>query len=119
MEIRLVSADSRVRENLGKVAVVKGPVVYCAEEADNGKDLHLCSLLPKKPMEMDHICIAEHEFPAIRAKAKRRKPVVAKQLYTAYQKPEYEDAELLLIPYYAWANRGENEMCVWLNVHES
>ncbi len=73
----------------------------------------------KNEMEMAHIRIAEHDFPAIRAKAKRRKPVVANQLYTAYQKPEYEDAELLLIPYYAWANRGENEMCVWLNVHES
>lgn len=28
-------------------------------------------------------------------------------------------AELLLIPYYTWENRGENEMCVWLNVQES
>lgn len=119
MEIRLVSADSRVREDLGKAAVVKGPVVYCAEEADNGKDLHLYRLLTKKPMEMEHIRIAGHDFPAIRARAKHRKPVVADQLYTAYQKPEYEDAELLLIPYYAWANRGENEMRVWLNVHES
>lgn len=92
---------------------------YAYTAQDDTLWMHLYSLLPKKPMEMEHIRIAEHDFPAIRARAKHRKPVVTDQLYTAYQKPEYEDAELLLIPYYAWANRGENEMRVWLNVHES
>lgn len=36
-----------------------------------------------------------------------------------YTLTNHPDKELLLIPYYAWANRGENEMRVWLNVHES
>ena len=39
MEIQVLQADNRVRENIGKVAVVRGPVVYCLEEADNGKNL--------------------------------------------------------------------------------
>lgn len=44
MEVRLMQADSRVREDIGKAAVTRGPVVYCMEEADNGKNLHLFSL---------------------------------------------------------------------------
>ena len=39
-----MQADGRVREDIGKAAVMRGPVVYCMEEADNGKNLHLCSL---------------------------------------------------------------------------
>ena len=118
MEIRVMSADSRVRENQGKVAVVKGPVVYCAEEADNGKDLHLLHLIPEQEMSMGTIQIAKQDFPSIEAKAMRQKPVVSENIYAADQKPEYEETTLHLIPYYAWANRGENEMSVWLRVYE-
>ena len=40
MEVRTLQADSRVREDIGKVAIMRGPVVYCLEETDNGADLH-------------------------------------------------------------------------------
>ncbi|MGN0396485.1 MAG: hypothetical protein ACI4EL_00455 [Candidatus Fimimorpha sp.] len=39
-------------------------------------------------------------------------------LYERYQTAEYEDTKLTLIPYFAWANRGENEMVVWLRTSE-
>ena len=44
MTVRIMEADSRVREDIGRAAVTRGPVVYCMEEADNGKDLYLCAL---------------------------------------------------------------------------
>ncbi len=44
MQVRLVEANNRVREDIGKVAVMRGPVVYCLEECDNGTDLHLLSV---------------------------------------------------------------------------
>ena len=47
MEVRLVQTNPKVRENIGKIAVVRGPIVYCLEEADNGADLHLVRLSPK------------------------------------------------------------------------
>ena len=39
MPVQLMEADPRVREDVGKVAVTRGPVVYCLEEADNGDQL--------------------------------------------------------------------------------
>ncbi len=41
MGVHMITADERVREDIGKVAFVRGPIVYCMEEADNGKNLHL------------------------------------------------------------------------------
>ena len=44
MEIQLLASNPLVREDAGRVAVKRGPVVYCMEEADNGKNLHLTKL---------------------------------------------------------------------------
>ncbi|MCD7955994.1 MAG: glycoside hydrolase family 127 protein [Lachnospiraceae bacterium] len=55
MNVRLMSADPRVREDAGKVAVMRGPLVYCIEEADNGKDLHLLTLNPDAVPEISDI----------------------------------------------------------------
>ena len=112
---RFFQADDRVRENIGKVAVTKGPVVYCAEEADNGADLHLYRVLPGEPVSEGKVTIAGQTFPTIVVKAEKKvQKTPAEGLYHEYQPEEYEAAELTLIPYYAWANRGENEMMVWL-----
>ena len=90
---RFVISDIRVRENIGRVALMKGPVVYCLEEEDNGKDLYRCTVDTKKPLTEDAVTIEGREFPAIKAEGNR---------------------PLTFIPYYAWANRGENEMMVWV-----
>jgi len=45
MDIIIYQANPHVRENIGKLAVMRGPVVYCLEEADNGSDLHMLSLV--------------------------------------------------------------------------
>lgn len=55
MEIRLMAADPRVREDIGKAAVMRGSLVYCMEEADNGKDLHLLALNPDAVPEISDI----------------------------------------------------------------
>ncbi len=114
MEVRFYQADDRVREDLGKAAVMRGPVVYCAEEADNGKSLHLYQLLPSKPVQANEITIEGCKYPSLRVSArKKRKPEQTGRLYVKYQTPEYEPVQLHMIPYFAWANRGENEMAVW------
>ena len=52
----------------------------------------------------------------LRVDAKTKKPVTVENgLYQTWQKPVYEGKELRFIPYYAWANRGEGEMEVWVN----
>lgn len=122
MEIHMAAAHPKVRENVGKVAFTRGPIVYCMEEADNGRDLHLCKV------DMEYV---EQGLQGIRVEESRelghrmdvlkvpgwRKVADEKDdapLYRDFQMEKEEETVLTLIPYYAWGNRGEGEMCVWL-----
>ena len=116
IQTKIFSADARVREDIGKVAVMRGPVVYCMEEKDNTADLHLYKICPDAPMKETTVVIEGKEFPALTAKGRKQKKVQAESLYQEYKPVEYEDIDITLIPYYAWANRGENEMSVWIRV---
>ncbi len=136
MDVHMKAADSRVREDLGRVAFVRGPVTYCVEEADNGKDLHLyrvdtartgCAAERKNAAGENGaasksgsgVCVEMtdrlgHPMAVLKVPAKKLVPVEGSSLYRDYTPPAEEDAVLTLIPYYAWANRGEGEMTVWL-----
>ncbi len=116
IKTRILSADTRVRENVGKVAIMRGPIVYCMEEADNSADLHLYKLDTEVAMQECSVVIEGKQFPALLAKGKKQKSVENGTLYNDYQAAQYEDVDITLIPYYAWANRGENEMSVWVRV---
>lgn len=114
MDARFYQADDRVREDIGKLAVMRGPIVYCAEEADNGKNLHLYQIDPLQPVQNDEIEIEGQKYPSLCVAARKKiRTETAGQLYTKYEKAEYEQVQLRMIPYFAWANRGENEMAVW------
>ncbi|WP_369297245.1 glycoside hydrolase family 127 protein [uncultured Neglectibacter sp.] len=113
MEAKRVWANQNVREDAGRVAVQRGPMVFCLEEADNGKDLHRI-LLPRdskfteefRPELLGGVmtlrCTAKVETGETSA------------LYTSRPPETAEEKELLWVPYYAWANRGEGEMTVWV-----
>ncbi len=118
MEIRFLAADDRVREDIGKAAVSRGPIVYCMEEADNGKDLHLYRLAEEPdPVEQTRE-IGGITVTGIRTKASRRKPQEPGALYREYHKPGYEETTVDWIPYYTWANRGEGEMQVFIRTED-
>ncbi len=122
MEIRLMAADENVREDAGKAALMRGPLVYCLEGADNGADLHLLSVNPALHAAEKEIEICSVPMKAIEAdgfRIKKRKADGKETegvLYRSYRKPEKNPVRLRFIPYYAWANRGENEMQVWTAV---
>ena len=124
MEARLMAADERVREDIGKAALMRGPLVYCLEEADNGKELALLSVNPDMDEMIRETDICGVRMMAIEAngyrikKAESEEKAVEKALYRRYQKPEKIPVRLHFIPYYAWANRGENEMQIWTAVQE-
>lgn len=122
MQPRLIQASGKVREDQGKAALLRGPFVYCMEEADNGAELHRLSVYG------DGIPVAERKelhgsmVVQIRMPGRRQKDNLeagtAKQasgLYRTLTPPVYEEKELVFIPYYAWANRGEGEMTVWVS----
>ena len=115
MEVQIVEADSRVRENIGKAAVMRGPVVYCLEEADNGKDLHLLKMDETAGFETMRKDIAAESVIALRAQGWRQRPR-SEGLYFTHTQTEYDRTPLTWIPYYAWANRGEGEMQVWTRI---
>ena len=115
MEVQVLQADNRVREKIGKVAVGRRPVVYCLEEADNGKNLHLLTMDCSKPCTEVREEIAKEPIIAILAQGSREKLTQTDgSLYMPVKQAEKEPAELHFIPYYVWANRGENEMTVWV-----
>ena len=117
MKVRLIKADPRVRENVGKAAVTKGPIVYCMEEADNGKNLHLLSVSSKSVPETEDMSVEDTVVKAVLMDGFRTEPDT-KELYSTYTPPKKEQVQLKYVPYYVWANRGENEMQVWTRVEE-
>ncbi len=114
MSVRFLQADPRVREDIGKAAVARGPVVYAMEEADNGKDLHLFKL-PEKP-EVQTAMTEVNGVPVmgITTSGLRRHERKADSLYGEYRKCAYDAVPIKWIPYFTWANRGEGEMQVFV-----
>ena len=107
MPVKIIAANRRVHSDAGRVAVMRGPVVYCAEGADNGADLKSVLLDIKGEYEMKE---SEFLLPVLKTTAYR--PTENESLY--YEAgDDYEEIPLTLIPYYAFANRGETEMIVW------
>ena len=119
MEPQWIVANPAVREDAGKVALQRGPIVYCLEERDNGADLHLLSVDPTKQPVPFNMKIQEEEVIALKAQGQRviqdsSDPDGGQSaLYAEYYVPEKESIGLVYVPYYTWANRGENEMQVW------
>ena len=90
MEPRLVGANEKVEADRGKVAVERGPLVYCAEWPDNTNNVLEAKIEGEPGFTLGHKEIAGTDIVALTADS------------------------LTLIPYYAWAHRGKGNMAVWL-----
>jgi len=117
MPVELVYANPNVRENIGKVAVMRGPVVYCLEEADNGKDLHRIAISDQsdfkyryEPDLLGGVVTLTCDGFEISVESWNEEC-----LYMMNAKKEYKERTLKWIPYYTWANRGVGEMRVWIH----
>jgi DUF1680 family protein len=116
MPARLVVANSQVTDDKGKVAVERGPLVYCAEEPDNqGFEPHHTILNQKPQFDiLPSVSIANPEGDG--------KPFQVTAITTQAQEVSFNgsgklitrDVKLTLIPYYAWAHRGPGYMDVWM-----
>lgn len=114
MQIEFLAANTQVREDMNKTALRRGPFIYCLEEADNGAELHKLRVKVGSQPEKIELNIAGDDVAAIRIAGKRRTDLNG-ALYGTLKKPQYEDVQLVFVPYYAWNNRGEGEMSVWVN----
>ena len=110
-----IAADPRVREDAGKVAVTRGPLVYCLEECDNGKDLHLVRLPHDAAFTVREAPALPHGIQAITAEGLRESADWPEDgLYAPAAPRKAQPQTLTFIPYYVWANRGIGEMAVWV-----
>ena len=116
--VRFIRADSRVRENSGKIAVTYGPFVYCLEGKDNGENLHLILLgRDTRPSDarFEKTEIGGRQATMLLIPGQREKNMTDRGLYfDAEGGRETEPVTIRMIPYFMWANRGENEMQVWI-----
>ena len=119
MPVHVYKANNRVRENIGKVAVTRGPITYCLEECDNGKDLHLYKLDVEAYKEKGATLVENnelgHKIMTLEIPGKKVVPDGA-ELYEEVCAEKEEETTLKLVPYYAWNNRGVGEMTVWVRV---
>ncbi len=98
MPVRKVKAHKNVEADRDKVAIQKGPIVFCAEGIDH-KDNHVLNLVfnPETTLESEY-----------RSELLNGVQVITGEAMGVKRLP------LTLIPYHVWANRGSGEMMVWL-----
>lgn len=129
MPVRRIYCNPRVRANEGQVALMRGPLVYCFEGADNGKALQELRIPRTAEFTVTELCddysplngMTVLDLEGLRC----RFPAASKdsfldgagqpfeELYSE-EPPVMEKAPLRAIPYFAWGNRGENQMRVWM-----
>lgn len=107
MPVRRVLAHHNVKDCAGRHAIMRGPIVYCAEGIDNGGRALDLVLPDNAEMTTDHRSDLLGGVTIIKARGRRA-------VKGDDGKMRLEPADITLIPYYAWAHRGKGEMAVWL-----
>ncbi len=108
MDVMTIVSNEKVENNLGKVALQRGPLVYCAEWPDNNGQVSNI-ILPGSPSFqstfrkdlLDGVTTISAPALVIETDANTNMVTTEKTILTA-------------IPYYAWAHRGKGEMMIWL-----
>ena len=102
MEVSRVVANKNIAEDAGKVALQRGPIMYCAEWADNSGELSNINILENTRFETEFKPGLLNGVMVLKAQLAQSLTNNQQQNFTA-------------IPYYSWANRGKGEMRVWFN----
>ena len=107
MEPRTVKANNKVEADRGRIAVERGPIVYCAEWPDN--DFDVLSVFMNRTPQFEVV-----EKPDLLYGINQLKTDAQILGYDDRGRLTATDVKLTLIPYYAWAHRGAGAMAVWL-----
>ena len=112
-DAKFVRANPQVREDAGKVAITRGPLVYCLEEVDNGANLSAITVDTEKELRSE-VDETRNGYVVVKAHGKRLCEEQWKDGLYSSQKLQKKDVELLAVPYFYWNNRGMGEMEVWI-----
>lgn len=110
MRPQWMAANARIPEDNGKLAVQRGPLVYCLEQLDQKQPITDVTVMPTHPLDpemRDGRIVVRHKGAYSSAEGL--------PLYAPW-KPERNaaQADLLFIPYFSWANREPSAMAVWI-----
>ena len=105
MEIHKIKSHDNVTENKNKIALERGPIVYCIESCDNQSNIFLSAIEDTSKISVINYTINKNELKALEINGKQSS---IEDIYKT---------KLTAIPYYAWANRGISQMAVWLNTN--
>jgi DUF1680 family protein len=116
MPVQVICANPLVREDLGKVTIMRGPIVYCLEEEDNGSCLQQICLSKTPNFTYQYEKNLLGGVVTVQSDGSRLENTNwdSNSLYQVYKGNSYTPKNLVWIPYYAWANRGLGEMTVWV-----
>jgi uncharacterized protein len=109
MPVRKVVADQRIADDVDKIAVQRGPVIYCAEWPDNNSGSVLNLMINKNAVfSPEYIPSMLNGTEVIRTSGHQTKRTLDGKVDTMKNEP------VTLIPYALWNNRGPGQMMVWL-----
>lgn len=117
MDIQLLEGHPRIEEIRNQVAVKRGPVVYCVETPDLPKGTDILDVYFPERSELT----AQYRPDFLGGMTTIRADVLLRDdkkdgMYRTLGRPQWNPARVQFIPYYAWSNRGESEMTVWLPI---
>ncbi len=110
MGIKRIFASCKVSTDNGKAAFSRGPLIYCAEGLDNGDDILGISV---KKDALAEVSVSDRLNGIAEITIEGYRTAASTSLYSL-ERPKTEACRLTLIPYYAWGNRGLNQMRVWV-----
>jgi DUF1680 family protein len=112
MPVRKVKANEQVTEDAGRVAIARGPLVFCLEAAGNESAKVRSLVLPAEAKVEPQPSVGALGFGSVTGQAQLLRLDEADKLVRTEQ-------SFTAIPYYAWANRGPGEMLVWIPTVDS
>ncbi len=112
MDVRRVKADFRVKSTAGRVALMRGPILYCIEETDHPESVRDLVLPPNAALVAEYRPGLLGGVTVLRGSAS--KAVGRDDALTNGGPPQRTPVDLLAVPYHTWDNREPGEMVVWL-----
>ncbi len=117
MRVRFMLGHPRIEATRDRVAVMRGPIVYCLESVDlpEGISLHEVRLLTDRELTPRHDADLLGGVVVLEGPARRhRQPEWAGRLYAELAHPASAEVTIRMVPYFSWLNRGPHGMRVWL-----
>ncbi|WP_419195149.1 glycoside hydrolase family 127 protein [Novipirellula herctigrandis] len=117
MEAKLVVGHPRIEEVRNQAAIKRGPVVYCVESPDlpTGTDIldvYLPSDVQLTALQDDNLLGGL----TMLSGAVMLRDEQTEDMYSSLEQPQWKHVDVKFVPYYAWSNRGQSEMTVWIPI---